>query len=125
MNKYSFASFDNDAIHSFQHRVDEFMPQLWPHLQSTLLTPIVAEHDRINIIFQDLFDLSNVVLRDRVEQLVHEMRVVIEIHQQGLQAAHSPGPFVEGETDAKNTIPISKLFEFTGYFSINNWSQWI
>ena len=77
-------------------------PQPRPHLQAALLAPIVAEMDRIDVVFQRLARLGDVVVGDGVEQLIHEVGMIVEIHHQVRHAAQRPRALVEREADRED-----------------------
>ena len=60
-----------------------------------LLPPIIPKVYRINIIFQDFLDLGDVVIGNNIEQLMDKLRVIVEIHQQGLQPSQCPGTLIQ------------------------------
>jgi len=103
-----------DAVHALQLRVDERVPQLWPHLQPALLAPIVTEVDGVNVVLERLVDLGDVVVGDRREQLVDKTGVVVEVHHQLSHPPHRPGALVEAEPDVEDPEAITVRDETLG-----------
>ena len=101
-------------IHTLELRPNELMPEMRAHLQALLLAPVVAEIDGVDIVFQCLGRLGDVVVGDRAEQLPDEIRMVQEIHHQVLHPSQCPGPLVEGESDLKDPETIAGLGEPVG-----------
>lgn len=82
-----FPGFSHAAVHPLQTGVDELPPEIVSHDQTDLLPPVVPEVDRVDVVFEGLVDLPQVVVADRVQQFVHESRVDVEVHQQVLDPA--------------------------------------
>ena len=53
-------------------------------------------------------DLGDVVVGDRAEQFVDELRMVVEIHHQTLHSPQRPGPLVEREADLEDAEAVGK-----------------
>ena len=68
------------AVHALEHRVDEFAPHLGTHLQSALLAPIVAKIHGVDVVFQGLIYLGNVVVRDGIQELMDKVGMVVKVH---------------------------------------------
>src|SRR4030042_1796850 len=103
MDHHILAGLTNDRVHAPEHGENEVAPEHRAHLKATLLPPVVAEVDRIDVVFERFLDLGNVVVGDRVQELTHESRMVVEIHEQVLKTSQRPPPLVEGEADLEDT----------------------
>ena len=66
-----------------------------------LLAPVVAEIDGVDIVFQGLAHLGDVVIGDAGEQVMDELRVVDQIDQEVLHRAQGPGAFEQGEAEIR------------------------
>ena len=112
MYHHVFPGSSHAAVHPLQTGVDELPPEIVSHDQTDLLPPVVPEVDRVDVVFEGLVDLPQVVVADRVQQFVHESRVDVEVHQQVLDPAQGPGPFVERESDLEDAEHVGLLPDF-------------
>ena len=112
MYHHVFPGFSHAAVHPLQAGVDELPPEIVSHDQTDLLPPVVPEVDRVDVVFEGLVNLPQVVVADRVQQFVHESRVDVEVHQQVLDPAQGPGPFVERESDLEDAEHVGLLPDF-------------
>jgi len=101
----------DDRVHPLEAGLDEFLPEFAAHLQALLLAPVVAEVNGVDIIFQGFADLGDIIVSDRVKELVKKFGIVIEIHKESFHAAHRPGSFVEREANRKHSEAIRISFE--------------
>ena len=119
MDKHLLARRVDRRIHALEHRVEEALPQLWPHLQAVLLAPVVAKIHRVDIAVlradaQRLLHLSNVVIADRVEQVAGKIRVVEQVHHKGFQPAHRPGSLVQRKANIEHAVAVAVAGHFFG-----------
>ena len=107
-----FSGLTDTAVHALQAGIDKLFPEVVSHDQSDLLSPVVAEVNRVDVVFEGFVDLAQVVVADRVEQLVHELGIDVEIHQQVFDAPQRPCPFVERESDLEHTEHVGLFADF-------------
>ncbi len=101
-------------VHASNSGTNELVPKIGPHDQATLLSPVVAKIDRVDIEFQRLLNASDVVVGDTVEQVVQELRVLVKIEQHIVHSAHGPGTFVQTESQAINAKTIAVAVQLRG-----------
>jgi hypothetical protein len=111
VDEYILASLMHSLVHALEGWIDKSVPNLWPHLQAVLLTPIIPKIHRINVIFHGFLHLSDVVIRDGIQQSLNEFGMIVEVRQKVLHAAQSPGAFIQRESNLEDPETVG---EFSG-----------
>ena len=67
VDEHELARAAHRRVHPLKLRADELTPEARAHLQASLLAPVVAEVDGVDVVFHGLRCLGDVVVGDRAE----------------------------------------------------------
>ena len=81
MNHHIFTRSSHPTIHPFQAGIYKLFPQIVSHDQADLLSPVISEIYRIDIIFECFFHLSQIIIANRIQQIMNELGIDIKVHQ--------------------------------------------
>ena len=114
MDHLELARRAHRGVHALQSRLDERAPRGPPHDESVLLAPVIAAVHGVDVVLERVADQFEIVVGDGVKEVVDELRVLNEIHQQVFHPAQRPRALEQGEINREHAEAVRMSGDVTG-----------